>query len=146
MDKVSVIVPVYNVEQFLSRCVESIVRQTYTNIEIILVNDGSPDASPSLCDKYAKRYSNVRVIHKANGGLSSARLAGFREVAGEDVLFVDSDDYIEPTMVEDLMGSIKDNNADLAICGYNTVRGDRLTSTYLPYSARNIIGDNVIKE
>lgn len=146
MDKVSVIVPVYNVEQFLSRCVDSIVRQTYTNIEIILVDDGSPDASPSLCDEYAKRYSNVRVIHKANGGLSSARLAGFNVAVGTYILFVDSDDYIELTMVEELVGSIKNYNADIAICSYNTIHGDKLTPAYLPYAAKNIAGNKAIIE
>lgn len=92
--KISIIVPVYNVEHELSRCVDSILNQSYTNIEVILVDDGSTDRCPSICDAFVMKDRRVRVIHKPNGGLSSARNAGLREASGEWILYVDSDDYI----------------------------------------------------
>ncbi|TYQ15974.1 UNVERIFIED_CONTAM: Glycosyltransferases involved in cell wall biogenesis [Acetivibrio alkalicellulosi] len=93
--EISIVVPVYNVEMFLQRCVKSLKDQTYKNIEIILVDDGSPDNCPRICDDYAKKDERIRVIHKKNGGLSDARNAGLKEAKGEYVLFVDSDDYID---------------------------------------------------
>ena len=98
--KISVIVPVYNVESYLARCVDSILAQTYQNLEIILVNDGSRDASGSICDAYAQKDSRITVIHKENGGLSSARNAGIDAASGEYLTFVDSDDWIEPQTYE----------------------------------------------
>ena len=96
--KISVIVPVYKVEKFLDRCVESIVGQTYENLEIILVDDGSPDNCPSMCDKWAEKDSRIKVIHKENGGVSSARNAALYAATGDFIGFVDSDDWIEPDM------------------------------------------------
>ncbi|MCH5320896.1 MAG: glycosyltransferase, partial [Eubacterium sp.] len=93
--KVSIIVPVYNVEKYLNRCVESIVKQTYTNLEIILVDDGSPDNCPAMCDAWAERDSRIKVIHKENGGVSSARNIGIDNADGDYISFVDSDDYVE---------------------------------------------------
>lgn len=92
---VSVIIPIYNVENYLNRCIESVVNQTYFNIEIILVDDGSPDGCPKICDEWKEKDKRIIVIHKKNGGLSDARNAGLRKASGELVLFVDSDDYIE---------------------------------------------------
>lgn len=114
---VSVIVPVYKVEAYLDRCVESILRQTFSDMQVLLVDDGSPDACGSMCDSYAAKDSRVQVIHKANGGLSDARNAGFEASTGEYVLFIDSDDYIEPTMVEVLYRLVQTHNADIACCG-----------------------------
>ena len=94
-EKISIIVPIYNVEKYLERCVDSLVNQTYENIEIILVDDGSPDYCPQLCDEYAKKDSRIVVIHKKNGGLSDARNYGLCKASGEYILYVDSDDYIE---------------------------------------------------
>ena len=94
MDLISVIVPVYQVEEYLDRCVQSIVDQTYTNLEIILVDDGSPDRCPQMCDEWAKRDSRIRVIHKENGGLSDARNAGMQAASGTYIAFVDSDDWV----------------------------------------------------
>ena len=91
-NKLSVVVPVYRVEKFLNKCVDSIIAQTYKNLEIILVDDGSPDNCPSICDEYARKDERVRVIHKKNGGLSSARNAGLRAATGVYVAFVDSED------------------------------------------------------
>lgn len=92
---ISVIVPVYKVEKYLDECVESIVNQTYRNLEIILVDDGSPDNCPQMCDDWAKRDARIRVIHKENGGLSSARNAGLDVCTGEYISFIDSDDWLE---------------------------------------------------
>lgn len=115
---VSVIIPVYKVEKYLDKCVESVVNQTYKNLEIILVDDGSPDACPAMCDNWAQRDSRIKVIHKQNGGLSSARNAGLDVCTGEYVGFVDSDDWIEPDMYEYLLNICADNGADVARCAF----------------------------
>lgn len=99
---ISVIVPVYGVEKYLKQCVDSIVNQTYKNLEIILVDDGSPDNCPQLCDEWVKKDKRIRVLHKKNGGLSDARNAGLHISTGDLVLFVDSDDWVEPEMAEKL--------------------------------------------
>ena len=93
--KVTIIVPVYNVEQYIEKCVESILRQNYKNIEIILVDDGSTDLSGDICDAYGKKDTRVKVIHKSNGGLSSARNTGLKIASGEYISYVDSDDYVQ---------------------------------------------------
>ena len=115
-EKISVIVPVYNVEQYLERCVDSIINQTYTNLEIILVNDGSTDNSGKLCDELAKRDERIRVIHKENGGLSDARNRGIDESESDLVGFIDSDDYIDSDMYEVLLKNLNDTDADLSMC------------------------------
>ncbi|MGM9594487.1 MAG: glycosyltransferase family 2 protein [Candidatus Onthomonas sp.] len=116
-DKISVIVPIYNVEPYLRKCVDSILAQTYQNLEIILVDDGSPDSCGAICDEYAKKDSRVTVIHKSNGGLSDARNAGLDVITGNYVAFVDSDDWIEAQMYEKLLGYLKHFNADIALGG-----------------------------
>lgn len=121
---VSVIVPIYNVEPYLDRCIRSIVDQTYRNLEIILVDDGSPDGSPEICDLWAKSDSRIRVIHKENGGLSSARNAGLDLCDGVYIGFVDSDDWVEPEMYETLLRACLDNDSMLAVCGRYVVTGD----------------------
>ena len=118
---ISVIVPVYNTEKYLDRCVASILGQTYRNLEVILVDDGSPDNCPAMCDEWAKKDSRIRVIHKENGGLSSARNAGLDTMTGELVGFVDSDDYIAPEMYERLYELMQTNDADLSMCDYISV-------------------------
>ena len=118
---ISVIVPVYNVEPYLDRCVQSIVDQTYTNLEIILVDDGSPDNCPALCDAWAEKDSRIKVIHKENGGLSDARNAGMAIAAGEYIAFVDSDDWIEPQMYQCLYEAITTTDSDIASCGAKRV-------------------------
>ena len=117
-EKISVIVPVYNVEQYLERCVDSIINQTYKNLEIILVNDGSTDNSGKLCDELAKRDDRIRVIHKGNGGLSDARNAGIEEAESDLIGFIDSDDYIDEDMYELLIDNLRETNADLSMCGH----------------------------
>lgn len=111
---ISVIVPVYNVERLLDRCVHSITEQTYRHLEIILVDDGSTDSCPQMCDEWARRDDRIRVIHKPNGGLSDARNAGLNAMHGNFVAFVDSDDYAEPDYVERLYAGIAD--ADMSVC------------------------------
>lgn len=105
---VSVIVPIYKVEAYIDKCIRSILKQTYKNYEVILVDDGSPDKCPDICDKYACEYDNIRVLHKKNGGLSDARNAGVSIARGEYVTFVDSDDYIADDYIETLV-SMKKN-------------------------------------
>ena len=125
---VSVVVPVYGVEQYLSQCIESIINQTYRDIEIILVDDGSPDNCDIICDEYAKKDKRIKVFHKKNGGLSDARNFGIARASGEYIGFVDADDWIEPKMYELLVNSAIDNKADIVYCG-----------TYLEYSQRTVI-------
>lgn len=113
---VSIIIPVYNVERYLERCVHSVLNQTYTNLEVILVNDGSSDSSPAICDAFAKEDSRIRVIHQNNKGDGAARNAGLDIFQGEWVCFVDSDDWVEPNYVEVLVDIATKNNTLLAVC------------------------------
>ncbi|MBO4674921.1 MAG: glycosyltransferase [Elusimicrobiaceae bacterium] len=113
---ISIIVPIYNVEKYLSQCLDSIVAQTYQNLEIILVDDGSPDNCGKICDEYAAKDSRIKIIHQVNAGLSAARNAGLEIAMGEYIGFVDSDDYIESDMYEYLYGLIKRDNAAMAMC------------------------------
>lgn len=113
---ISVVVPIYKVEKYLNKCVDSIINQTYKNLEIILVDDGSPDNCGKICDDYAKKDSRIKVVHKENGGLSDARNAGMKIVTGEYVSFIDSDDYVSLDFIETLYDiSIKENN-DIVEC------------------------------
>ena len=120
-EKISIIVPVYNVEAYLERCVESILKQTYTNLEILPVNDGSTDKSGELCDKLALRDHRIRVIHKENGGLSDARNRGIDEASSNLIGFIDSDDYIDEDMYETLYRQMVASKADLSMCGHYDV-------------------------
>lgn len=115
-NKVSVILPIYNVEKYLAQCIESILCQTYTDFEVILVNDGSPDKCGEICDIYAQKDERIKVIHKPNGGVSSARNAGLDNMSGDSVLFIDPDDYIHPQMIEVLVNLMSDYSADIALC------------------------------
>lgn len=121
MDLISVIVPVYNVEKYLNRCIESLVRQIYTNLEIILVDDGSPDNCPAMCDAWAAKDERIRVIHKKNGGLSDARNAGMAAATGTYMGFVDSDDWISPEMYQLLLDRMCQDGSDIAACGVEMV-------------------------
>ncbi len=125
MSEISIIVPVYNVEQYLHKCVDSILAQTFTNFELILVDDGSLDSSGEICDQYAKVDSRIKVIHKPNGGLSDARNVGIEAAHSPYLAFVDSDDYIAQEMYQMLFDDIRQAEADLAICGIYDVYGDK---------------------
>ena len=118
-EMISVIVPVYKVEKFLDKCVQSIVEQTYENLEIILVDDGSPDNCPAICDDWAARDSRIKVIHKNNGGISDVRNIGMAAASGKYIGFVDSDDYIEKNMYEKLYKVMEKENADIVMCNYD---------------------------
>ncbi len=135
-DMISVIVPIYKTEQYLRACIDSITRQTYKNLEIILVNDGSPDNSRMICEEYATKDSRIKVINRPNGGLSAARNSGLEHAMGEYIAFVDSDDIIEPTMYEILIDRIKKCGADICQCGVTSI--DILQYNCLSFKAFNI--------
>ena len=121
---VSIIVPVYNVQQYLDRCLKSLVGQTYQNIEILLVDDGSRDSSGELCDLWGTRDDRIKVFHKENGGVTSARLRGVREAKGEWIGFVDGDDAVEPEMYEHLLANARKYEAQISHCGYKLIFED----------------------
>lgn len=125
--KVSIIVPIYNVERYLDRCLNSLQNQTLQDIEIILVDDGSPDNCPKLCDKYAKKDNRIKVIHKMNNGLGYARNSGIEIAIGEYIAFVDSDDYVEKNMYEILYNSSKKSGADITLCGYKRINNKKIS-------------------
>ena len=113
MELISVIVPVYNVESYVAECIESIQNQTYMNLEIILVDDGSKDMSGDICDQYAAYDERIKVIHQENGGLSAARNTGIEAANGDYISFVDSDDYIRLTLFEDMLQLLKEYDLDI---------------------------------
>lgn len=135
-DLISVIVPVYKVEAYLEECVQSILAQTYCKLEIILVDDGSPDRCPQMCDEWAKRDGRIKVLHKENGGLSEARNAGIDICKGAYIAFVDSDDYIKPDMLEKLYAALVKEDADIAACGILTCEGEKQTA----WGCKNVVG------
>lgn len=121
MDLISVIVPVYNVEQYLSICIDSIINQSYRNIEIIIIDDGSTDRCSLICDEYSKVDDRITVIHQKNQGLSAARNSGINIAKGRYIVFVDSDDYIDENAIDIMYTNMISNNADLVICNYRAV-------------------------
>lgn len=139
---ITVIVPVYNVEKYLDNCVNSLVNQTYKNLEIILVDDGSSDKSPQICDKWKQQDSRIKVIHKENGGASSARNAGLDAAVGDYIGFVDSDDYIDFDMYEIMLKQIMDNHADAASCAIVRENPDGSVEMWGSKQARLNILDN----
>ena len=145
MTKISVIVPVYNVENELERCVKSICDQTYKNLEIILVDDGSTDSSGIICDKLAKKDERIKVIHQKNGGLARARLTGFQKSSGGVVGFVDSDDYIEPDMYGIMLTGMQNTNAEIVFCGYNSITGNVNDKRYFTNSDKILDKDTALK-
>ena len=142
----SVIVPVYNVEQYLDRCVESIVNQTYTNLEIILVDDGSPDRCPEMCDAWAERESRIKVIHKENGGLSDARNAGIAAATGRYLAFVDSDDYVDSCMYETMLEAMNRTDSGIASCGRYIVKGTEQIAMHSMDRETLFAAEDAIKE
>lgn len=115
---ISVIVPIYKAESYLHRCVDSLLAQTFTDFELLLIDDGSPDKSGELCDEYARKDNRIRVFHKENGGVSSARQKGMDEACGEYIIHADPDDWVEPNMLEELYREAIEKNADMVICDY----------------------------
>ncbi len=116
MPQISIIVPVYNAEQYLSHCIDSVLSQSFSDIELILVDDGSPDRSGEICDRYAEQDPRVRVIHKENGGVSTARNAGLDVANGDYITFVDSDDFLDDNMYEKMMAKAREYNSDVVLC------------------------------
>lgn len=140
-EKISVIVPIYKVERYLNRCIKSIVNQTYSNLEIILVDDGSPDRCGFICDKWMATDKRIKVIHKKNGGLSSARNKGIELSTGKYIMFIDSDDYIKNNMVEVLYNNLIETDADISICDFIRCRKNK--RHYNNYTnKRFVIDDN----
>lgn len=129
---VSIVVPVYNVEAYVAVCIESLLRQTYRNIQIILVDDGSTDKSGTICDSYAQKDDRVVVIHQKNGGLSAARNSGIAVASGDWIAVVDGDDYVHPQYIEDMLSAALHNNCEMAICHFKKV-SDKDSAIY-PYT------------
>ena len=136
MDLVSVIVPVFNVEKYLKRCVESLIRQSYRNIEILLIDDGSTDKSGVICDRFIKVDNRIKVFHKKNGGLSDARNYGIDQAKGNYLTFIDSDDYVDELYVEILLKEILEKKADIAISNYKHVFGDNQMTEIKKYNTK----------
>ena len=142
--KISVIVPVYKAEQYIHRCVDSLLAQTFQDFEVLLVDDGSPDRSGEICDEYAKKDSRVRVFHKENGGVSSARQCGMDNARGEYTIHADPDDWVEPEMLEELYKKAKEDDADMVICDfYIEIENQKFYKVQQPtaLSAEGIISD-----
>lgn len=116
--KISIIVPIHKIERYLRQCIDSILAQTFTDFELLLIDDGSPDECPAICDEYAKKDARIRVFHKPNGGLTSARNCGLDNAKGEWIMHIDGDDWVAPTYIEELYNAAIKNDADIAICGF----------------------------
>lgn len=136
---ISVIIPVYNVAKLLERCVDSVLAQTYDNLEIILINDGSTDMSGAFCDVYAKRDPRIKVIHQPNSGLSAARNTGLKVAKGNYLTFVDSDDYVEPNFIEYLLNPCQENKVKLSVCNFREFSGPKAE----PLSIGEIAGSSI---
>ena len=155
--KISIVVPIYNVEQYLDKCVRSLVNQTYENLEIILVDDGSKDKSGQICDLWKEKDNRIKVIHKKNGGLSDARNAGMRIAQGEYMAFVDSDDWVDERIYEILMENMDKYNADISVCSIKKVyekdildKVEILNNNISVFTAeealKNLIKESVLKQ
>jgi glycosyltransferase involved in cell wall biosynthesis len=125
--KISFIIPVYNAEKYLAQCVDSILNQSYSNLEVILVDDGSTDSSGSICDNYANQYSTVKTIHKKNGGVASTRNTGIKEASGDYIFFIDNDDWIDGKIMSGLVDIIKKTNVDVIINKYYIVGNNEIS-------------------
>lgn len=144
--KISIIIPVYKVEEYLSQCMDSVLRQTYRNLQIILVDDGTPDRCGSLCDEYARLDERILVLHKENGGLSSARNAGTEQADGDFLFYLDSDDYLEPTALEHLLAAQARHAADIVCAGYWYTYPNREEAAPTPYSEETLLGNQEAME
>ncbi len=145
-DLISVVVPIYNVEKYLNRCIDSILSQEYENIEIILVNDGSTDNSGKICDDYIKKDSRIKVIHKENGGLSDARNFGMEKAMGEYIAFIDSDDYIRKDYISTLYNMCITNKAEIAQCSFERITDSQTTNEIkVEKTIENMTGIEAIK-
>ena len=141
---ISIIVAVYKVEACLSRCIDSLLAQTFTDFELLLIDDGSPDSSGMICDVYAERDSRVRAFHKENGGVSSAREYGLCQARGEYIIHADPDDWVEPTMLEVLYNKAQEEAADMVICDFFT--NDSTGQSYVRQEPSSLSAHAVIKD
>ena len=144
METISIIVPIYNVERYIRRAVDSIRSQIYTSLEIILVDDGSPDNSGAICDEYAKIDSRIKVIHKKNGGLSDARNVGIEAATGAYLGFVDGDDYIEPEMYQKLYTALTQNHAQISMCSFRYVGAAEERNTQIEIYDEVLSGKDIL--
>ncbi|MCQ2558613.1 MAG: glycosyltransferase [Oscillospiraceae bacterium] len=149
-NRISIILPIYNVQPYLARCVESLLCQTYSDLEILLVDDGSTDGGSQLCDALAQTDARIVVIHKPNSGVADARNAGLEAATGEFISFVDPDDYITPHMMEKLLSALRENDADLSVCNFLCVgdmsEGFRRFNESLPFKDEVLIGREQIRQ
>lgn len=145
LDLISVIVPVYNVEKYLRQCLDSILRQTYSNIEVIMIDDGSPDSCGAICDEYADKYDNFKAVHKENAGLGMARNTGLEYAAGKYVMFLDSDDYIDADLIGTLYSSIISSAVDFCKSGYRKIKNDVEIVQSIKYENEIFIGSAAAK-
>jgi glycosyltransferase involved in cell wall biosynthesis len=146
-DKISIVVPIYNVELYLNKCIESLINQSYKNIEIVLVDDGSPDKCPEICDTWKKKDERIKVIHKKNGGLSDARNFGISNSTGKYICFVDSDDYVNKDYIKKLYTAIIQNNVNISQCGINYVNDSNQLLEQKGYDIDCLLnGENVIMD
>ena len=146
-EKISIIVPIYNVQRYLKECIESLIKQTYENIEIILVNDGSTDNSGKICDHYALRDNRIKVVHQKNGGVSCARNTGLRYSTGDYIGFVDPDDWIDEKIYERMLEVLKINNSSISMCSYIYEDGDSELNELKPdLVEQNLSSDDLISK
>jgi len=138
--RISIIVPIYNVDTYLKQCLDSIVNQSYTNLEIILVDDGSTDTSNRICDEYARQDARIKVLHKENGGLSGAKNAGLDAATGDLIIFVDGDDFISPDMLKIMITNLMETGSDIVICDYFMVESDQCIPTSHNFGNKKIFG------
>ena len=150
MPKISIIVPVYKVEKYLDRCVESILAQTFSDFEVILIDDGSPDDCPVMCDEWAKNDARIRVIHQSNHGQAAARNRALDVAEGNYICFIDSDDYVHPKFLEILYNNLISSNADVSVCSYkrtnksndvNNVNNNSLKYSGVDFVKKGLVGD-----
>ena len=141
---ISVIIPVYNVEKYIKRCLDSVINQTYKNLEIILVDDGTPDSSGAICDEYAEKDERIKVIHKENGGVSTARNAGLDIATGEYITFVDPDDYLSSDIYEKVILEFSENETDIICFSYTAIDDEGKNKSYI-YDKKEVVGfDNLL--
>ena len=145
MKTVSVIIPVYNTEKYLEECIKSIIKQTYSNIEILLIDNGSTDSSPKICDFYADKYDNIKSFHIKNNGVSNARNYGIKKSIGHYISFIDSDDYIDINMIEEMIKDIEINKTDMSVCNYKLKYQNSTVESKFPQK-QVISSDLAIKE
>lgn len=146
MELVSIVLPIYNVEKYLRKCIETVINQTYTNVEIILVNDGSIDNSLEICKEFKEKDKRIKIINKKNGGLSDARNVGLKNAQGKYICFIDSDDFISEKYIEELHNLIVENNAQIAVCSFENVDEDEKSISKKEIISQVISGKKILEQ